>query len=448
MAELRSLDAFLAQCEERGDSLAYLDEEGMYSFAALAQRARQWAEELAQDGVMPGDVVAISGDFSFENLACFLGAALRGCCVAPLATSVEHERADRLREGRVQWVMYAGTVTTCPPLAPHPLLEKLRTMGHAGLVIFSSGTTGKPKAMLHDLDQLIAGYALKPFRDLRLLLLMHFDHIGGIDVFLRGFASGVTLVKPASRQPEAVARAIAAHQVHVLSASPTLLNLLLVAGVADRHDFSSLRLITYGAEAMPAALLARLRARFPGIEMQQRFGTSETHTVRVVSRNNDSLEMRIEDAEVSWRIEAGELLLKTPRRILGYLNRDVDAALAGDWFHTGDLVEESADGWLRIIGRKQEVINVGGEKVLPSEVEGILLEMSAIAECRVFGQPHPLTGAIVCVEVVPRIEEDPVALRRAVRQFCHARLESYKVPAKVKVVAQVRMAHGLKKARA
>ena len=95
------------------------------------------------------------------------------------------------------------------------------------------------------------------------------------------------------------------------------------------------------------------------------------------------------------------------------------------------MVEEAGDGFIRIKGRLKELINVGGQKVLPAEVESILLEMPQVEDCLVYGEPNPITGQIVCAKVVPKSGTEAGALRGLVRVFCLARLDSYKVPVKV-----------------
>ncbi|MGF1449640.1 MAG: fatty acid--CoA ligase family protein [Opitutales bacterium] len=422
------------------------------TFDALATRIEQLRSQVSVEALGGLQTVAFSAGARASTLALMFALACEGHVLAPLLSATPSEYADRLREGRVTCqiglkgdeVSVAKTVSELPI---HPLVAQLNSKRRPGLLLFSSGSTGKPKAMLHDFARLLEPYRPKPLKDLRLLLFMALDHIGGIDTLLRTFTNGSTLVVPPARDPETVAQSIERHAVWVLPASPTFLNLLLLSGAASRYDLSSLRIIGYGAEPMPAALLQRLADAFPQVRLQQKFGTSETNAVRVTSRDSRSLEIRIEDADTQYRIDDGELLLKTPARILGYLNADGDSLTADGWFRTGDLVEETGEGWLRIVGRKREVINVGGEKVLPGEVEDCLLGLDAVADCLVTARAHPMMGQVVAAQVVPAAGVEASALKKRVRAHSRAHLESWKVPVHIKVVPELAVSARFKKQR-
>ena len=269
---------------------------------------------------------------------------------------------------------------------------------------------------------------------LTILVFLMFDHIGGLNTLLGALSTGSQLVVPESRDPEKICALIARHRVNVLPSSPTFLNLMVLGGAPERHDLSSLRMITYGTEPMPEQLLHRLRAGFPRVRFHQTFGTSETGIAQTSSRSSDSNFLKIEDPDLEYRIVEGELWLRSKTQIRGYLNASMEAFTEDGWFRTGDLVETAADGFLRIVGRAKEMINVGGEKVLPAEVEAALMSMPHVTDCIVHGAPNPITGQTVVAEVVLDAPLDPRQLRMAVRQHLKDRLAAYKIPTKVTVV--------------
>src|SRR5262249_45478858 len=116
------------------------------------------------------------------------------------------------------------------------------------------------------------------------------------------------------------------------------------------------------------------------------------------------------------------------------------------WLNTGDEVEVDGE-YVRILGRRSELINVGGEKVYPSEVESVLLEIDNITDAVVMGRPNPVTGHVVVASVCLREPEDERALGRRVRQHCRNRLASYKVPVLVRVAQEPLHSHRFKKVR-
>lgn len=314
--------------------------------------------------------------------------------------------------------------------ASSPLYDQLPA---SGLILFSSGTSGQPKGMLHDLPALLDRFKQVKPRDDRTLQLLLIDHIGGLDAACRCLCAGSTLVIPAARTPEAAGRAIAAHQVNILPASPTFLNLMLLQGVPKQYDCGSLEVIAYGAEAMPEPLLKRLARAFPNADLQQKFGTSETGAIRIQSSGRDSLFFRIKDPDTQWKVVDDELWLKTPSRILGYLNATTDSLEADGWYRTGDLVATGPNGSLRIIGRQSATINVGGQKVHPAEVEAVLLELDGIEACRVYGAPDPITGQRVACEITSSGKQDARSWKRALRSHCRSKLAAWKIPASVKI---------------
>ena len=408
---------------------------------------------LNRSDVTGNTVCSLHGDYSLERIAAFLALAIRKSIVVPIAHTTAAETIERLTTAGVTH-RWDGNPTTPPEKTAVnqntdlDLYSRLRAQGHAGLVLFSSGSTGRAKAMLHDLDGLIDSHRGRKIRALTLLVFLMFDHIGGLNTLLTAMAAGTTLVVPEKREPDAVAKLIEKFGVSVLPASPTFLNLLLISGANQRHNLSRLRIISYGTEPMPEGLLQRLRQAFPRARFIQTFGTSETGISRTTSQSSDSTLMKLDDPAIEHRIVKGELWLRSRTQILGYLNHDMDAFTEDGWFRTGDLVEPGENGYLRIVGREREVINVGGEKVLPAEVESILLEIPEIADCLVHGASHPLTGQIVVAEITasdPDMERS--AMRRLIRRHCKGRIAAYKVPVKITLVTVTRRNDRFKKQR-
>lgn len=357
---------------------------------------------------------------------------------------------SRTLEALAQLLAVADSRHIALPLPPDiPECERVRMLTVAessplyaklpgsGLILFSSGTTGEPKGMLHNLPALLNRFARARPRDDRTLQLLLMDHIGGIDAALRCLCAGSTLVIPQARTPDAAGQAIEAHRINILPASPTFLNLMLLNGIHQRYDCRSLEIIAYGAEAMPGPLLQRLCQAFPSADLQQKFGTSETGAVRIVSQDRESLFFQIKDPDTEWKVIDDELWLKTPSRILGYLNADERSLEFDGWYRTGDLVEEGPDGSLRIIGRQSAIINVGGQKVQPTEVEALLLEMEEIEACRVYGIDDPITGQRVACEIFSSKSQDLLAWKRSIRNHCRGRLAPWKIPASLRLGSQL-----------
>lgn len=431
------------------EKLAVSDSFDDYSYQDLLNEITSLTKEL--DFISKGSVVAICSDYSFQSISMFLALAVKKCIIVPITNTKDNEISIRLQES---YADYKASLKdskwhfeSLRPSCSHNFIDTLRQKFHSGLILFSSGITGKPKAMVHDLDQLLDSYKDKNQKKIVFLVFLMFDHIGGVNTMLNALSMGSHMVLPENRDAEHVCNLIEKYKVNVLPASPSFLNLLLINDVHRKYNLKSLRLITYGTEAMPDSLLSKVKQALPKVKLLQTFGTSETGIARTFSQTSDSTFFKIDDPNVEYKIEDGELLLKSGTQVLGYLNVDKQAFDEQGWFHTGDLVEQTDDGYIKIIGRNKEVINVGGEKVLPAEVESVLGEMDEIADCVVYGEQNSITGQHVSVDIVLTGWQDKREIKKKIRNYCKAKLDNYKVPAKLYFVNKINLNPNCKKSR-
>lgn len=428
------LATLLDRMAAAADTPAIVWNDRVYSYAHLTEALAAWRARLAADGVAAGDVVALDGDFSPASTAALLALWERGCIVVPTSRAAAPQRAERFAIGEVGAAYTVAdddtaAFTRLAPVAPgHPLYRALRDRRSPGLVLFSSGSSGTPKGIVHDAHRLLAKYAT-PRRARRTLAFLTFDHIGGVNTLLHVLANGGTVVTVPDRQPATVCAAVDRHGVQVLPTSPTFLNLLLLSGALDAFALPSLETVTYGTEVMPESTLARLRAKLPRVALQQTYGLSEVGILRSKSESSDSLWVRLGGEGVEMRVRDGLLEIRSPSAMLGYLNAPSPFTEDG-WFRTGDAVEVR-DGFFRIQGRRSELINVGGEKVFPAEVEAVLLAMDGVVDATVRGEPHAILGHIVVATVQLAGEETAAEFRKRMAPFCRERLQPYMVPQKV-----------------
>jgi acyl-coenzyme A synthetase/AMP-(fatty) acid ligase len=322
----------------------------------------------------------------------------------------------------------------------------LFNLGKSGLVLFSSGSTGVPKAMVHNFDNLLSSYLDVKTKDFTFLVFLMFDHIGGLNTMLNVLSMGSTMIIPDKREPETIGRLMQEYNVNILPASPTFLNLMNIGGVFDSYNFSSLKLVTYGTEPMSERLLTSLKLKLPKTKFIQTFGTSETGIIKTQSESSKSLLIKFEDDDQDIKIIDGELWIKSKTRVLGYLNHSNDAFTDDGWFKTGDLIEKKDDGYFKIIGRKSKIINVGGEKVLPIEIEKTILDLSYVLDCTVYAKDNLITGQVVAVKVVVgSIDKDIKILKKEIKLHCKNKLERYKVPAEIIITNKITYTSRFKK---
>jgi long-chain acyl-CoA synthetase len=413
--------------------LAVADADGVWSSSDLRASIALIGARIDEAGEVAGRVVSLEAEYGLEAVAAFLALTDRRAVIVPVSRAVQAHRESFLGIAQAELRIACGsgptvlTWTGCH--ATHPIYDTLRERGSPGLVLFSSGSTGVPKAAVHDLERLLRKYRVRK-RAYRTVVFLQLDHIGGVNTLLYTLSNGGAVIVPADRAPDGVCAAIASHRAELLPTSPTFLNMLLISGAWQRHDLSSLRLITYGTEPMPASTLARVAEAFPAVRLQQTYGLTEVGILRSESRGPGSLWVRVGGEGYETKVVDGRLWVRAEAAMIGYLNAPSPFSEDG-FLDTGDLVELDGE-WLRILGRTSDIINVGGSKVYPAEVESTLLTLEGVEDVTVSGEPNALTGNIVTATVRLTTGESLPAFKSRMRAWCRDRLESYKIPARVR----------------
>ena len=262
--------------KDKDDQVAGVFNDKEISYSRLADKIVDYYFEIS--GIIPaGKTVAIISDYCFESIALFFALYQNSNIVVPITTKVESEINERIKTASCHYSIeiiesHYKIISIENNDIPHQLISNLHKFDQSGLILFSSGSTGVPKAMIHNLDNLIDSYKHKKGKNLVFLIFLMFDHIGGLNTLLNCISMGVTMVFPSNRDPEYICRLIEKYKINILPASPTFLNLILLSEAATRNDLSSLRMITYGTEPMPSSLLVRLKETFPNVKFLQTFG--------------------------------------------------------------------------------------------------------------------------------------------------------------------------------
>lgn len=344
------------------------------------------------------------------------------------------------------------------PLAQPPGSEP----GDTASILFSSGTTGRPKGV----EVTHAALALRCEQAPTLwglgsssvmLAAMPLFHVGGSSWVLNGLHLGARVVLSASTGVEDLLTLIDRHRITHAFVAPALLRSLLEK-VKERGAVpTSIQVLGYGAAAMPPALLAEARDVLR-CDFAQSYGMTETtgssamltsadhapgsaeHRWESVGRACPGVELRIVDPdsrELRGAGEPGEVELRTPHPMKGYWrNPELTAqVLAPDgWYATGDLGVLDADGYLYLSGRRDDLINTGGEKVQPAEVEAVLVEHPAVSDAAVVAAPSERWGQTPVAFVVLT---DPGTSGADLIEFCRSRIAHFKCPSAVAVVAEI-----------
>jgi fatty-acyl-CoA synthase len=452
-----------------------------FTYADLAATVGRTARALAAHGVARGERVAYIGYNSAEQIALLFACARLGALFTPLSwrrAPPEHRAMLADCRPRVLFVAEPFVDATATIMASADACVRvvvgteaaawlgyerfLEVAGRASidrpgaddaspaLLCYTSGSTGTPKgvvltqgALFHNAVNSSHMHDLTS-RDVVLTTLPLF-HVGGLNIqTLPALHSGATVVLHPRFDPSAVVDAIECDGITLTVLVPAQLELLAREPRWRDCDLSRLRAITTGSTTIGEAFVRKNLQR--GVPLLQVYGATETSPIAVYQRREDApahpgsigkpalhCDVRIVD-EAGRDAPAGtpgEILVRGANVMTGYWNKPQETAdaLAGGWYHTGDVGHADARGWLYVDGRRRDVIISGGENIYPAEIEGVLGACADIAEVAVIGRPDERWGEALIAIVVPA--RGAVLTRDAVCALLEGRIARYKHPREV-----------------
>ncbi|WNG91367.1 FadD3 family acyl-CoA ligase [Mycobacterium sp. ITM-2016-00318] len=445
----------LSAADRFGDAEAVVDGPLRLTFNEVVDRIRRAAGAFADLGITKGDRVAVWAPNSAEWIIAAFGLLTAGGVLVTVNTRFKSDEAGDIieRSGAKAVLVQQGFLgQDYPAPAGVPVIDlKSDFLGSgspsvrdgsdvAGTdtseIIFTSGTTGRPKGVLMNHLQNLRHYSeYSGLIDLRegdrYLMINPYFHTFGLKAgLLSSFIRGATMFPMAVFDIDRVVETVAAERITVLPGPPTLYHALL--GVADKAKLATLRVGVTGAADIPVELIRRAFDELPFQTLATGYGLTEGGTA-TLSRPGDSAEDIATTAGlpmggVELRIATdGEVLMRGFTVMQGYLDDPAATAEAIDgdgWLHTGDLGTIDDTGRLRIVGRKKDMFIVGGFNAYPAEIEGFLLEHPAVAQAAVIGVPDDRLGQVGKAFVVLKgtvTDEDLIAWSRD-------RMAGFKVP--------------------
>ena len=335
-------------------------------------------------------------------------------------------------------------------LIARPLDNASPDIGDACLLLPTSGTTGTPKIVRHHLGLLLmplSGYA--PPERRRTLIGYHPVSFAGLKVMLAATVAGGQLVAESEPTLSRLAQTAMRFAPDEFRGTPTIMRSLLALLGAEACKLPFAR-VGLAGETIDQPLLDRLRALLPHAELWQNYGASETGSFMTVKDGRAGFPARWLDeglGPVRMRIVDGVFEVASPIAMLGYLGGPMRHP--GDpptWWRTGDMMGIEGDR-AYFLGRADSLINVGGAKVRPEEVEQLLLSVAGVMDARVFGRPNPITGQLVAADVAAMPGIDHTALRRRIQDLLAVHLERHKLPQFLQITSQLAIDPSGKKPR-
>ncbi|WP_028303031.1 ANL family adenylate-forming protein [Oceanospirillum maris] len=379
-----------------GDKTAIVDSDIPISYHSLYNIIIKYKYDLRANKIS-GKSVLLQSDYSVNSIGILIALWLEKNIVSLCSVNKTKRISELANTVSADYIItstdakgwnFCSNVANQPPLNIRLLKEKQE----AGFVVFSSGSTGPSKGVVHKLQPFLEQYRQAEPCDVMLAFLL-FDHIGGLATLFQVIATHGTLIVPAQRSLDEVGRCIEMHKVNTLHVSPTLLNLALLSHTFDRWNISSLRKIYYGSEPMSQLVLDKLINRFPDIELTQLYGMSEVGVLPCKNKEGDSQWIKVASSSSAVKVIEGVCHVRSKTMMMGYLS-DQTTLERDVLFNTEDLADAEGD-YFRIKGRKANLINVGGTNIIPTDIERVLEVYENVQDVVVYGKPHPLIGEIV-----------------------------------------------------
>ena len=493
-----TLSRWLARhAAERPDAVALVHAGSSTTWRELAARVEGFAAGLRRAGVERGETVAVQlpniAEFIVAYLAiCRLGAVMttihmpyRG---AEFETFLRHSRsvaivclaqakdwspaATALRFGAALPDLRTVVALGAPPegalgfseLAAAPAAE-IRDLpgpsaGDPMLLLYTSGTTSAPKAVPHSYHTLLSNARLGvPEHGIgpqdRVLSAAPFSHLFGLYALHVCWAAGAAAVLLPAFAPVDLAQSVARDRPSALWTAPAHIAACRAGGLFDAHDFSSLRLAIMSGSACPPELVRWLAARLPDCAVTQLWGMTETQAA-LYTRPGDALEVaagsagraspgtevRIASAsgEALASGEEGELQVRGCLLFPGFFDNPAaneDAFLSDGWYRTGDLAAMDAVGNVAITGRSKDVINRGGHKFNPRDVEDLLDAHPKVLQSAIVPAPDPVLGERACCFVTLRPGVADLQLDELVAYLAEHNIAKMKFPERLIIVAEM-----------
>lgn len=379
---------------------------------------------LLSERIGPPGAVVMESERSEKSILRFLALLQRGFTVFPLPSWHFRDpafRAGLRNETQIEFTFWPLSDETFSPAKPSG--EK------AGFIVRTSGSSGKPKFILHDPELFRKKYQLTGKHFERTFLFSPADSIAGIETILESQYHNCGLVVTGDKiSPASVISALNSFSVDYFQTTPSFLNLMMVAGKFNGPVPVKLKKIAFGSEPAQEKILRHIAENWKGVTLIQTYGMSEIGIQKTLPVN-EPWWFSPDQAANPIRIRSGSLEVKSLTPLVRYLNATAEFTPDG-WFITHDEGEARGEEF-RVSGRAGDLINVAGRKFYPIELEELLLRVPGILDVTVKLIPEELLGGAVMAEIIsaPGSSEDD--LRLALRKFLETSVPTHMHPRKI-----------------
>lgn len=315
-------------------------------------------------------------------------------------------------------------------------LDLFLATNQAGVVLETSGTSGSKKVVVHNFDKLAAKYT-KLHRKFKTVLVFSPEHISGIETMLSIIIPGGTVIIPSDQSIGNICNTIEEEKVDLLACTPSFVRLAMVSG--NIYKLRNILILNLGGERTDENLLYKIKQQLPVCQVYQAFGTTETSNIRTYSMEGSTYFKPGREGE-DYIIKDEVLWLKKTPSIVCFLQGKPQPEEG--WICTNDKVLQNEDGYITILGRIENTINIGGEKADPVEIENTIIQMAGILSVKVYGENDAILGKKLVADIY--LEQGQTLTKTTIVQFCRTKLPDYKIPVKFHIHTQLALTSRLK----
>ena len=441
---------------KENSKLFLIENENRYSYGQLFEAISKLSQDMSSL-VDQKNYYVLEAEHSFHSYVRYLTLLLSGQSVL-LCSSEQYADQSYLEllskeanENFITWALKENEprVEFAKSAEGGSKSNDLNRIDNSFFLVRTSGSSGKKfKLVLHSTKLFIKKYQTLGKHFERTFAFSPAESVAGIETLLEVLTHELILVSSlGDLAPTRVSELIRNNEVDYFQTTPTFMNLMILTGQVEEKNLHGLRKIAFGSEPSQQFVTNIFKERLPDVDLVHTYGMSEIGILKTITDKKDPSRFKFDSKFIEFKIVDGLLEVRSMTKMVRYLNFEEPINSVGpEWFNTSDQVTTEGD-YLRVLGRSGDLINVGGRKFFPSEIENLIRDLSDVKDVTVTTEKNEMIGTVIIANIVIGAEIDEMDFRMKFKNFCQEKIISYMHPHKIKIKREVEISPRFKKMR-